>query len=183
MDTRVAPRYAKALFLAAKKANALESVSDDVNGIADAIEGNPRLAEFMANPTNAAREKVAMLERVFADRVTALTMSFLRLMANKKRESMFGLVRDRFNELKREADNLLAIQIESAFPLAPEHEAAIVAKIERATGKTVVAEKTVNPALIAGVRVHLDGFVMDGTASGNLSRLRETLVYDLLKQS
>jgi F0F1-type ATP synthase delta subunit len=71
----------------------------------------------------------------------------------------------------------------SAVALEPGHKDAIIKKIEAATKKTVEAEECLDAKLLAGVKVEYEGYVMDGTVQGNYEKLREQLIFDLLKQS
>ncbi|MBL8088374.1 MAG: ATP synthase F1 subunit delta [Chthonomonas sp.] len=182
MDMRVAGRYAKALFLAAQHAGILDGVSDDINGIANAMEAEPKFRKLIENPNVTRAEKMQLLERLFSDRTTALTMGALRLLLEKNRQHEILGVREQFNILKREADRVVLVRITSARPLSNEHKSAVIDKIERATGRQVEATIEMDPALIGGIKVEYDGYVMNGTVSGSLGRLREKLVYDLLKQ-
>jgi F-type H+-transporting ATPase subunit delta len=137
----------------------------------------------VSNPNFSRDQKLNLFETVFSDRVTALTMSMLRLMVQKNREGYITELRERFNELKREHDDVLLIKITSAKPLELEHKTAIISKVEAATKKKVQAVTDVNESLVGGVKVEYGGHVIDGTVTGNLSRLKEKLLYDLLKQN
>ncbi|MBL8041166.1 MAG: ATP synthase F1 subunit delta [Chthonomonas sp.] len=182
MESRVASRYARAIFNAANKAGILESVSTDLNAVADLIERDTRFRHFVNNPQIGRVDKLALFENVFSDRVTALTMSLVRVMMEKGREDCIEAVRDQFSELKRAHDNVLAIKISSAAPLDIIHKEAIIKKIETATKQKVEATLEVDESLLGGVKVEYGGYVMDGSVSGTLARLKESLVYDALKQ-
>lgn len=182
MEARVASRYARAIFNAAKKDGILESVATDLNAIADLIGRDARFRHFVINPRVGRADKMKLFENVFSDRVTALTMSLVRVMLDKGREDTIEAVRDQFVELKRANDNILAIKISSAAPLDIEHKEAIIKKIEAATRQKVEASLEVDESLLGGVKVEFGGFVMDGSVTGTLARLKETLVYDALRQ-
>lgn len=183
MDSRVAYRYAKALYQAVVSQNLLGAVDDDLSAVARLIETDPRLGKFLLDPNVAREEKASLLDRVFSDRITAVTLQFLRLVMQKRREEELPLIAQEFSRLRREHDQVLLIDVISASELSPTHRDAIVQKIQSATGKTVQAQYAVDPALIGGVKVVLDGYEMDGTLSGSLGRLRERLLIDLLKQN
>jgi F-type H+-transporting ATPase subunit delta len=72
--------------------------------------------------------------------------------------------------------------VTSATILDREQQDAIVAKVETVLGKKVEPEFLTDSALIGGVKVAYDNFVLDGTAKGALNKLRDKLRYDLLKQ-
>lgn len=183
MDSRVAKRYARAMFAASLKENILASVEDDLNGIEDAFRRDPRFRTFLFSPATAAEDKLALVERVFSDRVTALTMHLLRLLLDKRRETELPLVRLEFIRLRRDHDQIVYVEVASAVALTDSEKKAIVAKIENGTGRKAETEFKIDGALIGGVRVEYDNFVLDGTVRGSLKRMRERLVYDLLRQT
>ncbi|MBS1704916.1 MAG: ATP synthase F1 subunit delta [Armatimonadetes bacterium] len=183
IETRAAGRYARALFNAALRQNTLDAVRDDLIGVAGAIENDARFRTFVVSKDVNRQDKLAMLDRVFSDRITALTLSAIRLMVEKGRDELIPTVRDMYLELQREHENVQKVVIWSAAPLEDKYLNAIVRKIEIATSKKVVAETKIDPALMGGVKVDLGTYVMDGSVTGSLNKLREKLVYDLLKQS
>ena len=182
-DSRAAKRYARALFNAALAENIVPSVDDDLAGISAVLAGSARVRNFLQIPTTSEAEKLGLLESAFSDRVTALTMGFIRLLVRKRRDDMIHAIQLEFAELRRQHEGITKAVIESAMELGEDQKNAIVAKIQTATGKRVEPEFRTDSSLMGGVKVTYDNYVLDGTVRGSLNRLRETLIYDLLKQS
>jgi F-type H+-transporting ATPase subunit delta len=183
MERRIASRYARALFQAARKLNVVASVGDDLEAIGTILLHDERLRGFVASPNVPRQEKLRLLERVFGDRVTALTMQALRLMLAKRRENLIGHMSEEYANLRRDHENILHCLVVSAAPLSAAERQAIVRRIAQATGKTIEAEFDLDPALIGGVQVRYGDYVLDGTLRGGLDRLRERLHYDFLKKT
>lgn len=181
-DTGAAKRYARALFSAAQKQNAIQAVSDDLGGITASLSGASGAKEFLRSPVIDNDKKVALFEKTYGGRISPLTMDLLRLLVKKNRDAEIFHIQASFDELKREHEGVTKAIIESTEPLDDRQRQDLVAKVEQATGKKVIAEYRLNPDLIGGVRVTYDNNVLDGTALGQLKRLREKLLYDLLKQ-
>ena len=183
MDSRIARRYARALFAAAEKAAIIPSVEADLEGINSFLEHSEKNRMFLLSPDFSRDEKLRILDRLFYDRVTALSMQLLRLLLEKRREAEIPLIREEFIRLRREKDRVIYAEIISASPLDDVQVAAIVAKLESQSGKRVEATTQVDPSLIGGVKVAYDNYVLDGTLRGSLNRMREKLLYDALKQN
>lgn len=182
-DAKVAKRYARALFNTAQKANVIESVESDLNAIAQLVESHPEFRGFLASPRISRDDKITIAEKLFSDRVTALTMSMLRLMLVKRRETEFAAVREEFVVLRRTEGNVLYANVVSATELDEATRKALVAKLEQKSGKRVEADFKIDTNLIGGVKVALGNYVLDGSVRGTLNRLRDRLKYDLLKQN
>ena len=71
--------------------------------------------------------------------------------------------------------NRLAVELTTAHELSDEDAKAIVAAIEKASGRTVEATRTVDPDLIGGIVLKVGSFLADGSVRGRLERLRREL--------
>jgi F-type H+-transporting ATPase subunit delta len=181
-DNRVSRRYAKALFVATEKANVTNSVEDDLNAIAGMLENNAQFKTFILAPYTGREEKVAVVEKIFSDRITALTMQVLRLLLTKRREDMIVSVRDEFVKLRREREGVIYAVISSAYEIDAKQMKSLVAQLEKTLGKTVEAEFKLEPHLVGGVKVAYGNYVLDGSIRGAVSTLRDKLRHDLLRQ-
>jgi len=181
-DARIGKRYALALFGAAQRYDVVPAVEDDLDAIVGLLHRDKAFRHFLLAPYTSREEKVKIIERIFSDRITALTMQVLRVMLEKRRETEIEAVRAEFINLRREATSTIHVSVSSAEPLDTRQQRAIVAKIEKSTGKFVEADFSIDPGLIGGVKVAYENYVLDGTLKGGLARLRDALKHDLLKQ-
>lgn len=182
MDIRVASRYAKALFNAALKQNIVASVGADMEAVNALLSGNARFSKFLTDPDVPRGDKRKLLDSVLSDRTTGLTLQLLQLVLEKRREEEIPMIVEQYAALQREHEEIIQVNITSAKPLDESQIKAIIAKIEAETKKKVAPTMHVDANVMGGVKIELGGFVQDGTVAGSLSRLREQLVYKLLKQ-
>lgn len=181
-DTRVATRYAHALFAVASSSGVVESVADDLDAIATATRSNAQFRDVLLNPSINREDRMKLMDAVFSDRVTALTMQLLRLLIEKRREPLIHDLNAEYQRIRRESGNIAFAQVASSRELTPDQRTSIVRKLESSTGKKVEAEFVIEPDLIGGVRTTIGNYVLDGSVKGSLQRLRDRLTYDVLKQ-
>lgn len=182
-DARVARRYARALFHASKKAQIVQSVEDDLNLISTVWRNTPSFKRLLRNPSAGKEFKQELFEKAFGDRVTAMTMQFLRLLLVKGREDNMELVRLAFQELRRQDEGVIQVVVTTTMDLTESERRKLIDKLTRASGKTVEADFETDQSLIGGIRVSYDNYVLDGSVQGALGRLRDKLIYDVLKQN
>lgn len=182
-DSRAAKRYAKALFNAAVKQDIVSSVDADLAMITHVLNNSANSKEFFRSPKTTQEQKMALLERTFSDRVTALTMHLLRLVTRKRRDDQIFQISLEFTELRRQSENVVKAVIESAVELTDAEKDKVAAKVAQVTGRRVEPEFSVDERLMGGVKVTYDNFVLDGTVRGQLNKIREHLLYDVLKQA
>lgn len=182
MESKVAKRYAQALFNIAVKDDVVLSVESDLDAIKSLIGTDKSFHSFLFSPKVGREEKVAIADKLFSDRVTALTMHMLRLMLVKRREGEFEQMCEEFVKLRREFGNTIFADITSAETLDESLKSKLIAKLETQTGKRVEARYRVDASLIGGVRVAYDNYVLDGSVRGSFNRLRDSLRHDFFKQ-
>jgi len=182
-DSRIAQRYAGALFAAAVKTKAVESIADDLRVISHLIEVNPRFRTFLLSPETPRDQKVAIADSVLGDRVTATTLHFLKLLLEKRRESEIETIHLEFDRLFRNHQKTILVRIESAFPLSEREQGLLIEKARKITECEVIAEFEVDSTLIGGVRLSYENIVLDGSLRGNLDKLRDNLAQDLTNQT
>ena len=71
--------------------------------------------------------------------------------------------------------NIAEAVVTSAVTLSGEQMAALKAKLEKISGKTVSLIQKKDPAVLAGLRVELEGKQLDGTVQGRLSGISRKL--------
>ncbi|MCC6403464.1 MAG: ATP synthase F1 subunit delta [Fimbriimonadaceae bacterium] len=182
-EARVARRYAKALFQAATKEGIVSSVESDLNLIMAVARGSGAFTSFLGSPDITRERKFQVVEKAFSDRVTALTMAFVRLLLDKRRETTIPLVRENFIELRRESEHVVRAVVTSREPMGEEDKLRILKRLEEKSGKRVEAEFGIDPDLIGGLTVRWGDYVLDGSLRGSLSRLEDSLLFDALKQT
>ncbi|MCU0317263.1 MAG: ATP synthase F1 subunit delta [Fimbriimonadaceae bacterium] len=183
-ETGVARRYAKALFNIAQREGLVASVDDDLRVIVSLYTSNARFRDFIHSPETGADQKRTLVDRVFGDRVTALTLQALRYLIDKRRDGEIYPIQLEFAELRRQLERVTKATITSAYPLSDDQKQAIIRKIEETDGnRKVEPEFHLDPSLIGGVKVIYDNLILDGSVKGTLEQLREKLVRDVLKQA
>ena len=182
-DKKVAKRYATALYNEAVRNDVVTSVEADLDAITGLIHGETEFQDFLFSPHVGREDKTRIAELLFSDRVTALTMQFIRLLLEKRREAEFDAIREEFTALRRINGNVIFAEVTSATPLDAKDRSTLEATLATRSGKRVEAVYDVDPSLIGGVKVAYGNYVLDGTIKGTLRRLKDTLRHDLLKQA
>ena len=99
-------------------------------------------------------------------------VSFLKLLCE---EDLLGELpgclrayQDRYNV----DHNILEVTAVSAVALTAPSREKLLAKLQKMTGKNIVLTETVDPAVLGGLRLDMDGTRLDGTVQRHLERLR-----------
>ena len=80
-----------------------------------------------------------------------------------------------FLELYRQARGICLAHVESATPLTDWERDSLREALSKKYKKTVELSLTLNPALLGGVRIRIEGQLLDGTLRGRLDGIRHAL--------
>jgi F-type H+-transporting ATPase subunit delta len=166
--------YARALFEAAQEAGRVDDVAGDLAALASAMVEVPELRAFLRNPQIEPTGKAAVLEQLAAG-ADELVRNFVRLAAEKGRAGEIPEISAELEALVARAQNRLAVELTTAHELSDAEATSIVQAIEKASGRTVEATRTVDPGLIGGIVLQVGSHRADGSVRGRLERLRHEL--------
>ena len=166
--------YARALFEAAQDADRIEPVSAELGELAAAMDDVPELRAFLRNPQIEPDGKAALLEQLSAD-ADELVRNFVRLVAEKGRAGELEEISAELDALVARAQNRLSVELTTSYELSDDEARSIVQTIEKASGRSVEASRTVDPSLIGGIVLQIGSHRADGSVRGRLERLRQEL--------
>ena len=172
----VAKRYAQALFIAAEKRNLLEEITGDLKGIAALLDQEPGFKRFLNSPRCTQTEMAALIKNVFATRVHPLTLELFNLLLNKKRLPILDQIIADFVEMIEAHQGIVRAEVTAAVPISGAMVEELVQKLGAGSGKTVIVEQKVDPAILAGMMVRMGDQIIDRSARRMLTELREHLM-------
>ncbi len=176
---RIARRYATALLELAAEAGAHERIYEELQDVAAVLRSSGELRAVLRNPVIRTERKRAILEELFAGRVSELLLQFLRLLVEKRREPLLPDIIAAYEELFFEYTNRLAVIARSAIPLDEELQERLIQTLSERTGKQVLLRPEVRPELLGGIQIQIGDTVYDGTLQHALQRLRQQLLQEL----
>lgn len=171
----VSRRYAKALFALAKERDVLGPTADEVERVA-AVAADPAVAPVLASPLLAPKRRHELVRTLVQElALSDLLARFLGLLADHQRLAELPAIAQYFRDLLDRELGRVRVAIRGAMPLSPSQENAIVAAFAKRTGKQVLPQVTIDPDLLGGVVVEVEGTVYDGSLRTQLDRLAKTL--------
>jgi F-type H+-transporting ATPase subunit delta len=172
----IARNYAEALLALARKAKDLDGWGALVGGLADAIQSDERLTNFLAAPQVSASEKNRLLERALAGNVPRPLLRFVQKVVDNRRQMLLPDIATEYANLVDEQTGRVHAQVTVAREVTDGDRASIAARLSEALGKTVVPHIHVNPGILGGVLVRIGDTVMDGSVRKRIATLRSRLM-------
>jgi F-type H+-transporting ATPase subunit delta len=175
-STLVLQRYATALHELAGKAGAVERVEADLRALDSAIAADPATARRLASPRLTREAKRALLQSLLPQGGNDLVRRTVMLLTDKGRAAAVPELSAVFTQVAMAAAGRAQGRVSTPAPLEPATRQALEKQLGVLTGQTVTLEESVEPELVAGLRVVVGSRMIDGTVKTRLERLRTALL-------
>jgi len=172
----LARRYARALLDIGQEQGQLRRVLSEVEEFVKALEGSPMLREVMEADDINRRDKHAALDAVLSKAgFLPTTQSFLSLLIEKGRMNILPQILVALRRMVEEVEGIERVEIVVPMALSVTQKDLLQTVLERRTGKKVVLEETVDPAVLGGIVVRVGSTVYDGSVRTQIHQIRENL--------
>lgn len=175
MGNAVAHNYATALYELIEKKD-LESYSSSLGDFANQLKDNRDFYLFLESYSIAFEDKEKLVSQIVSSYGLAYLREFFLLIIKRHRVNIFIEIYDEFRLLCNEQLGISEGLLLSAAPLSEEEVSSIESSFSRKMGHKVVLKRQVEPNLIGGVKVVLEGRVYDGSIRNKLLQLEKQLM-------
>jgi F-type H+-transporting ATPase subunit delta len=169
-------RYAQALFELAVAQNQVAEFNQAANDIYDVLKSDKELLAVVNHLSITAQEKMVTMRAIFEGKVPEDFMGLFDLMLRRRRQRELLGVLKRFNKLYEEYIKVARATLYSPGELSQSKLDEIAAVLGAKLDKTVEFEVVIDPALIAGFKVEVDGHVFDSSFKNQINMLKRELL-------
>lgn len=176
LNQAVARRYSQALFSIVTEQGQIDQVDQEFQLVVGMMESNRQLRAVMNDVLISPAVKRDLVLKLFAGKLSPLTMNFLLLVIRKRREAFLPVMYRSYLDLANEARGIVEVEVRSAVPLNQESMQRLEGKLAAKFGKRVKFETQVVPELLGGLVVRVGDELMDGSVKTRLRRMHDRLI-------
>jgi F-type H+-transporting ATPase subunit delta len=169
--SRAAIRYAKAIIDIAQTSGKAVVVNKDMKSIVTAITESPELKHFLTSPIIKMEVKKSAVSEIFSS-VQAETNSLFNLLFENKRFEILQEIAIQYNRLFDESNGIEIAKVTTAFPITPELETKVLAKIAEFSENKITIHNIVDPAIIGGFILRVGDQQYNASVASKLSELK-----------
>ena len=181
-QSRVTYRYAKALLLLSVEKNMLQGIYSDMCFVERVCVENKELTLLLKSPIIKTDKKQKILHEVFGSKITEVSMRFVQIITNKKREHLLEDIARAFLVQYKQHNNIEEVVVTTATPLTNELKESIVSYIKRDAQKDVDLVENIDQKIIGGVIVRVGDKQLDASVSSEIKELRKIFNKNLYLQ-
>ena len=177
--TEIAEAYGKTLYSLANECEATEEILGQIAVLRQAFAENPKYLTLMGAPTLKKEERVALVDEAFDGKLHIYLLNFLKVLIENNSVHEFMDAAKQFRKEYNWEHGIETVTVVSAVALDAAQEAELTAKLRSLTGKEIHLEKRVDPSVLGGLRLQMEGLQMDGTVKNKLDAIRSKLLHSI----
>lgn len=174
--TEFAKAYGGALYELAAEDGIEDALQTQLREICGLLRISPDYVRLIDSRNLSVAERLGLLDEAFAKSVHAYLLHFMKILCERGAFFRLPSCAKAYDARYDEAHGIVPATAVSARPLTQEQRERLVRALEHRTGKRVRLKTQVDPSLIGGLRVTLQGYRMDNTIATRMDGLRRALL-------
>ncbi len=156
-----------------------EHLDDRVLGELDCLKQiwreQPDFSRLLMNMTISRDERVQIADRALRDQVHTYVLNFVKILVERGAVNELPACADAFRERYNKAHALAEADVTTAAPLSDRQRGALIKRLEALTGQGIRLKEHVEPGLMGGVLLQLNGKRYDNPIRHRLDSLRRSI--------
>ena len=177
--TGLAREYGEGLYELARDEDLRQMIHEQLEDISALLKQEPQFVRLLCSRAVERKERLRVIDETFVNHVHPYVSNFMKLLVEKEHFDAFLLCCEWFHQRYNEDFRVVEAAVTSAVPLSEAERSALRVKLAKLSGRQVKLIETVDPSVIGGVRVEMDGKRYDNTIQDRLGRLRQSLVHGM----
>ena len=173
--TKAARLYGGSLYDLALEEGLEQELLEETGTIRQLLRENPDYVSLLSEPSIPFQERCGLIDAAFGNDAQHYLVNFLKLLCEKGILREFGGCCDEYVR-RYNADHHVAEAVAvSAVKLDDRQVEALTSRLEKMSGKKVHLVTKIDPSVIGGLRLELEGKLLDGTVQGRISGISRKL--------
>lgn len=177
--TGLAKEYGEALYELARDEELRPQLEEELSQLRGIFREQSDFVRLLCSRAIERDARLKVVQDTFAGQVHPYVLNFMKLLVQKEHFDAFEMCCQWFHQRYNDDYGIVEAHATSAAALSESEQAALKARLEEISGRKVDLIVAVDPSLIGGVRVEMDGKRYDNTIQNRLGRLRQSLVQRL----
>ena len=174
-DRTAATRYARALLDVSLTDGHPQRVEPELAAFGGLLQEHATLGSALLNPAIAPLRKRAVVSDILerTGDTSAIVSRLLLMLAERDRLGLLSEILEVYRGRLMDHLQVVRARITTATPLSAERQQSIERTLAQATGRQVMIETSVDPALVGGLVTQIGSKVYDGSVARHLDRLKQ----------
>ena len=175
-ESSISVRYARALFEVSEERDMTATIKNDTELVANVCSRSIEFMQLLNNPVIRASQKIKLVSLIFKDKINELTLDFLNLVLQNKRETFIPDICRNILSLIKEARGIKTVMLTTAAETDEESLENIAMILEKELEGQVEISARIDPRIIGGMILRIDDKQYDASIAAQLKKIKKELL-------
>ena len=172
-DSLISERYASALYDLSLEKKCIDAVLSDLLTIQEYIKQNKDFKLLINSPLISSIEKLNIIQKILIDHsVNALTIKFIKLIANNKRLNNLASIIARYVTINAEKRGDVIVDITSADTLTNNQKVEVKNKLSAILGEKLSLNYNIDKKIMGGLIIKVGSKMIDSSLASQINKLK-----------
>lgn len=173
--TEVAKAYGGALYELGLELGNTKELLEETTVLKEAFTENPKFAKLLVTPTLQKEERLKIVDDCFNGKVDKNIVNFIKILTENGTVGEFAGCAEEFRNRYNHDNNIEEVVVVSAVALSSDQMQRLNEKLSKVTGKTILLTNKIDPSIIGGLHLEMEGTELEGSVKGKLDALRQKI--------
>ena len=173
--TDFAREYGEGLYDLAREEHLEDELLQQLNVLREEFDKQPDFLLLLSNRALGIKERLSILDNALSGQVHPYLLNFLKILCQRDALQEFRGCVQVYVRQYNEDSRVASAQVTTAAPLTQDQKERLIQKLKDMTGRKVVLTEKLDPSLLGGVVLEMDGRRWDNTVRRRLNNLRDVI--------
>jgi len=175
-DLAIGRLYAAAMLALGEERGEGDALLEELQDLVAFLDQNPKIEAFLASPLVDVEGRARVIEELFRGRASDLLVDSLQVINRKGRIGQIRAIAEAYRQALRDRRGWVDAEVRTAVPLSAELRARLADAVAEFTGKQPTLIERIDPSLIGGMVVEVEGKKIDASLASRLRAMSEALL-------
>lgn len=152
-----------------------QTALEQLKALREAFRQNGDFLRLLGNMSLSKAERVSIVDDTLGGQVHAYVLNFLKILVERGAAHEFAECVSAYQECYNRDHQVTVAEVTVARPLSDGQRERLSARLKAMTGKDIVIREKIDPSVMGGVLLQMDGKRYDNTVRHRLAAIKQTM--------
>ena len=173
--TEFGREYGEGLYALCREEGIEKPCLEELQALQAAFKENGAFLQLLANMTLSKEERVRIVQDTLGGQVHTYVLNFIKILVERGAVHAFSECVKACQEAYNRDHRVAEAEVTTASPLNAEQKEKLIQKLRQMSGREVVLKEKIDPSVLGGVLLEMDGKRYDNTVLNRLKTIRQAM--------
>lgn len=173
--TDLAREYAGGLYELTEEEQLSAEVLSQMQELLKCFREEPAFLKLLGNMSLSKQERVAIVDNALRGQIHPYLLNFVKILLERGALEEYAGCVSAFRTLYHDGHGFVDAQVTTSAPLTDDQRVKLMERLAQMTGSQIVLSEKVDPAVMGGVLLEMNGRRYDNTVRHRLEAIREAM--------